>query len=372
MRSMDGQRTPPLRGWTWIALIWAGVGLFDATQNVVVMRSEGMHHAWTRLFFTLLVSWIPWALATPLIVDLGRRFPPTRLQPLYLWPLHIGACALVGLIHSAWAAGFSVVLNPFANPTPPGPFVAVWLDKFYNGLLSFVVLYASILAVSFVLDSRERLARQQTETARLNAELSKAQLTALQRQIEPHFLFNTLNAIAGLVREKKNEGAVDMIAGLSDFLRWTMRESIVHQVSLGEEMEVLQKYLNIQKVRFADRLQLSVDVPAELFPAQVPSLILQPIVENAIRHGIAKRAQGGRIEIAARRANGTLNLLVYNDGPSLPQDWERRAGIGIANIRTRLQGLYGRDFGLTIQNRGTGGVEVAVWLPFAPAHSAQE
>lgn len=353
-------------------MIWAVVGLFDATQNVVVMRSEGMHHAWTKLFFVLLVSWIPWALATPLIVHLGRRFPPVRLKPLHAWPVHAGVCALLGLAHSAWSAALSMSLNPFANPTPPGAFVSVWLDKFYNGLLSFVVLYASVLAVSFVLDSRDRLARQQTETARLNEELSKAQLTALRRQIEPHFLFNTLNAIAGLVRESRNEAAVDMIAGLSDFLRWTIKESSAHQVSLGEEMEFLRKYLDIQKVRFADRLQLTVDVPAELLVAQVPSLILQPIVENAIKHGIARRAQGGEVQIRAQRMNGSLRLIVANDGPPLPSNWEQQSGIGISNMRRRLRSLYGPEFTFDVTDRIPGGVEVSISVPFSSVGRSEE
>ena len=128
-----------------------------------------------------------------------------------------------------------------------------------------MILYGVILMVSYLLDSRERLALQQTETARLNEQLSKAQLNALRKQIEPHFLFNTLNAIAGLVREKRNDAAVDMIAGLSDFLATLLEDSDRQQVPLAEELEFAQKYLDIQKVRFAERLQVSVDVPDGTF-----------------------------------------------------------------------------------------------------------
>jgi len=178
-------------------------------------------------------------------------------------------------------------------------------------------------------------------------------------------LFNTLNAVSGLVREGRNDDAVSMIAGLSDFLRRVLDDSTRQQVPLGEEMEFAQKYLDIQKVRFAERLQLSVDVPRELYPAQVPSLILQPMVENAIKHGIAKRAQGGSIRIAASRCNGMLVLSVCNDGPSLPADWEMtRSGIGISNVRTRLQSLYGDAFELSLRNQEAGGVAVSVSLPF--------
>jgi LytS/YehU family sensor histidine kinase len=238
------------------------------------------------------------------------------------------------------------------------------LHKFYNGLLEYLFLYGAILLVSHILDSRERLAFQQTESARLNEQLSKAQLNALRRQIEPHFLFNTLNAIAGLVRERRNDAAVSMIAKLSDFLRRVVEDSNRQEVPLGEEMEFVQKYLDIQKVRFAERLQLSVDVPSELFAAQVPSLILQPMVENAVKHGIAKRVQGGAIRIAASRSNGRLALRIYNDGPALPASWEEtHSGTGISNVRTRLERLYGDGFELSMKNQGSGGVEVMVSVP---------
>jgi hypothetical protein len=351
--------------WLWIAAIWSGVGLFDATQTVFVMRSEGMHHAWGRLFITLPLSWLPWALATPLVLRLGRQFPLARWRHLSAWVAHLAAFVGIGLTFAAWGAAMEELLNPWAQGAGPGPFATLFVSKFYNGLLSFLVLYGFILAVGYVLDSRDRLAYQQTETARLNEQLSKAQLDALRKHIEPHFLFNTLNAIAGLVREKRNDAAVTMIAGLSDCLRRAMEDSNRQQVPLGEELEFVQKYLDIQKVRFAERLQLSVDVPAELFPAQVPSLILQPMVENAIKHGIAKRVQGGAIRIAGFRSNGKLTLSVYNDGPSLPVGWEKtQSGIGISNMRTRLRGLYGDTFEFSMRNQSPGGVEVTVSVPF--------
>src|SRR5216684_5524546 len=351
--------------WFWIASIWFGVGLFDATQNVVVMRSEGMHHAWPQLFVTLLLSWLPWILATPFVMRLGRRCPPLRLRPFSTWVRHIAACATIGMVAAAWIAWLEELLNPWAKDPAPDPFAHLWLHKFYNGLLEYLFLYGAILLVSHILDSRERLAFQQTEAARLNEQLSKAQLNALRRQIEPHFLFNTLNAIAGLVREKRNDAAVDMIAGLSDFLRRVVDNSDRQQVPLAEELEFAQKYLDIQKARFAERLQVSVSVPKELFSAQVPSLILQPMVENAVKHGIAKRVQGGAIRIAAFRANGKLTLSVYNDGPGLPAAWEKtHSGVGISNVQTRLQNLYENDFELSMRNQEPGGVEVSVSVPF--------
>jgi two-component sensor histidine kinase len=376
---MDAARTRSQSpAWFWIAAIWFGLGLFDAAQTVVVMRAEGMHHAWVRLFVTMLLSWLPWALATPWVMRLGRQYPPARIRPLS-WLIHLCTCAVIGLVSAAWVACMDALLNPWLTPALPEPYVHDWLYKFYYGILGNLILYGSILAGSYVLDSKERLARQQTETALLNEQLTKAQLDALRRQIEPHFLFNTHNAIAGLVREHRNEAAVSMIAGLSDFLRRVVEDSDRQQVALGEELEFAQKYLDIQKARFAERLQFSVDVPGELFSAQVPSLILQPMVENAVKHGIAKRVQGGAIRISAVRCNGRLTLNVYNDGPCLPADWETHPGIGMANIRTRLQSLYGAEFELSMRNQGTsnqdsrnqdpGGVEVSLSVPFVSASS---
>jgi LytS/YehU family sensor histidine kinase len=156
-----------------------------------------------------------------------------------------------------------------------------------------------------------------------------------------------------------------MIAALSDFLRMVLKDGARQLVPLGEEIDFVQKYLDIQKMRFGDRLQVSVVVPSELFPAQLPSLILQPMVENAVKHGIAKRAHGGMIRIAASRSNGMLQVTVYNDGPSLPADWaQTHPGIGISNVRTRLEGLYREGFELSIRNEGSSGVQISVSVPF--------
>jgi two-component system LytT family sensor kinase len=353
--------------WLWLstAAIWTGFGVFDATQTVFVMRSGGMHHNWARLFVTLLISWLPWGFATPMVLRLSRRYPPTQWRRLSTWSSHLGFFTVIRLVSSAWTATLEKLLNPYMVVPGPGPFLPLWLERLYDGILTSIILYAFILVVGYLLDSRDRLARQEFETARLSEQLSKAQLNELRSQIEPHFLFNTLHAIAGLVREQRNDAAVSMIAGLSDCLRRAISDSNRQQVPLGEELEFLQKYLDIQKVRFADRLQLSVNVPGELFSAQVPSLILQPLVENAVKHGIAQRVQGGAIRVAGFRSNGRLTLSVYNDGPSLPEDWEKtQSGIGVSNLRARLRGLYGAEYEFNMKNQNPGGVEVSVSVPF--------
>ncbi|PYV82578.1 MAG: sensor histidine kinase [Acidobacteria bacterium] len=354
--------------WLWIAVLWGGMGLFDATETVFSMRSQGMHHNWPQLFITILLSWLPWALATPVIMQLGRRFPPTGLHPLSTWIVHLGAAAAINFLSSAWRAFMDVMMNPWAKPEGPGSFTSLLLAGLINGVLVTIIFYASILAIAFVLDSREKIAQQQAETARLNEQLSKAQLDALRHQFEPHFLFNALNAVSALVRENRNDDAVNMIAGLSDLLRRVLQDSGRQQVPLYEELELLDKYLAIQKVRFSDRLRVDAEIPAELLQAQIPSLMLQPMVENALKHGIAKLAQGGAIRIAASRVNGDLNLTVFNDGPQLSSDWHSSgSGVGLSNLVTRLRGLYGDQFEFSLSNADSGGVLASVSLPYAAA-----
>jgi hypothetical protein len=353
--------------WLRIAVIWSGVGLIDAS-SVFAMRAQGTHYAWVKLSVMLVLSWLPWALATPFVLGLGRRYPPFRVTTLRAICTHVSTVGAIGIIFAAWSALLEIVLNPLEQPQPPGPFTDQWRSRIYLRLLISLIVYAFMMTITFVTESKQRIARQQTEAARLNEQLSKAQLSALRRQMEPHFMFNTLNAISGLIRDNRNDAAVSMIVGLSEFLRRAADDSNRPQVTLVEEVEYLQRYLDIQKVRFAERLQVSVDVPAELLPLQVPNLILQPLVENAIKHGIAKRAEGGAIRVTASHCNGHLSLCVYNDGPCLPADWATtRGGIGLSNLRTRLQILYGTGFKLNLRNPDTGGVEVLVSLPVGEA-----
>jgi two-component system LytT family sensor kinase len=351
----------------WIALIWSSIGLFEATQTVFTMRAEGMHHAWVRLFFTLLLGWLPLIALTPVVLQLGRRYPPVQLHPLSTWVIHLSACVALCAIATAWGSALEKLLNPWAPSSPSGAFMSMWWKKFDYSLLAYLILYSSILAYSYVMTARERLMQKEAETARLNEQLSKAQLHTLRQQIEPHFLFNTLNAIAGLVREARNDDAVRMIAGLSDFLRRVVQNTDRQEVTLGEEMDFLQRYLDIQKVRFAERLQLSVNIPEELDSVRVPSLLLQPIVENAVKHGIAKRVHGGAIRISAVRLNGAVCISVYNDGPELAPDWlQTNSGIGISNLQTRLRKLYGDGFEFHLENRPNG-VEATVSVPYVSA-----
>jgi len=363
----------PSRLWIWIGSVWLGFGMLDASLTVFNMREQGMHHPWVKLFAVTVLFWLPWAIATLPVIGLGRRFPPLRLTPLSTWVVHLAACAIINLLFAAWITWLERFFEIYGCCATPGAFTHLWFEKFVGGVLSSLLLYAAILTVDYLVESKARLAYQQTETARLNEQLSKAQLDALRNQIEPHFLFNTLNAVSGLVRAGQDEAAVNMIAGLSDFLRRTLEGSTLLQVPLEEEMEFTNTYLKIQKVRFEKRLQISMDVPKELYRAQVPTLILQPMVENAIKHGIAKRAQGGAIHIAACRAGETLTLTVFNEGPGLSSDSDStRSGIGLMNVRTRLRALYGDASKFSMRNGETDGVEACVSLPFVVTPPASD
>ncbi len=350
--------------WLWICAIWCAGALFDASQTVLVMRDEGGHHPWLPVFATEFATWLPWVLATPLISGLARRCPITRTAGMQSLAVHGATFTLISLIGAAWSALLTLIINPWDHPKAPSSFIDRWGNSLLYQGLTYLIVYALILAITMILDSRASIARQQTETARLNEELSRAHLAALRRQMEPHFMFNTLNSIAGLVRDHRNDSAVSMIVGLSEFLRRASEDSQRSQVTLAEEAEYLQRYVDIQKARFAERLKVSVDIPPELLQASVPNLLLQPLVENAIKHGIARRVAGGAVRVTAARNNGRLSLSVYNDGPCLSPDWQAASkGIGIANLRTRLQILHKDDYELQLRNIETTGVEVLVTLP---------
>jgi signal transduction histidine kinase len=346
--------------WRRVTAIWLAGGLFDASQTVLVMHAVGKQ-SWLLIFATELVSWLPWVLATPYIIDLARRRPLARGKSVSTIAMHLTTFLAVSLAAGAWFAALKVFFNPWGDATNP-TFVQALSTSFPYQLLPYLIVYALILASTYIADARER-------SARLNEELSKAQLAALRRQMEPHFMFNTLNSIAGLVREQRNDAAVSMIVGLSEFLRRATEDSHRTQVTLGEEVEYLQRYIDIQKVRFGERLRVSVEIPPEMLQAQVPALLLQPLVENAIKHGIGKRVAGGTVRVTGACDNGTLRLSVCNDGPTVPAAEPAPAdgGVGLNNLRTRLRILHGAESELQLRLAQSGEAEVVVTLPLREA-----
>lgn len=340
--------------WRHMAAAWLALALFDATQTVVSMRAMGMHHAWVTLFFVTMASWAAWGLATPLVLGLLKRFalPSLRVTP---WIVHASACLTIDAIWAGWRALLEHATNPFAYAGGAAPFTLLWRSAFLDNLVGALILYSAIAALRATFEARDRLQQQQ-------ALLAQAQLAALRLQIEPHFIFNALNAVTGLIREKKDGDAVTLIAALGDLLRRVTDHSERQFVTIEDEVEFIQKYLAIQERRFAQRLRYRIEIPATLMKAQVPDFIVQPLVENAIKHGIAKRAKGGELTLSAARSGNLLTLSVANDGPPLPDPV--REGVGLSNTRRRLAVLYGQAQSLTLQNDAASGVLATVSLPY--------
>jgi two-component system, LytTR family, sensor kinase len=357
---MSYLRHAPTRHSGWIAIVWLAVGIITATQVVVGMAALGMRHNWVSLFLTTAAAWLIWVVATPVILALSRRFPLVGRGNWRNLPVHVIAALGISVVRIAWSAALEWAINPLADPHPSyrGMFLTMVYMQFHTGL----IIYGATVAIDNIVDSVERLARGEAEAVRLAGELSKAQLDALRRQLEPHFLFNTLGTISGLVRE--NEAAVEMIAELSDLLRRVLEDSGRQLVPLAEEVSFLESYIKLQAMRFGDRLRVKVNIPLELYSALVPQLVLQPLVENAIKHGIGKLVDGGEIRVTARESDGMLSIYLYNDGPPLVLAGGDRTGVGLANTRGRLVRLYGAGSSVELRNGDQAGVETTIKVPY--------
>jgi LytS/YehU family sensor histidine kinase len=197
---------------------------------------------------------------------------------------------------------------------------------------------------------------------RAEALAQSARLEALRYQLNPHFLFNSLNAVSTLVTERRNEDATTMIARLADLLRATLDRPTGEMVTLGEEVDVVRRYLAIEQIRFGDRLRVDFEVDGDALPGRVPPLLLQPLVENAVRHAISLRAEGGRLSIRANRRNGRLRMIVEDDGPGMKSEFT--PGVGLANTRDRLRLTYGDDHALALEPALPSGLRVAIDVPY--------
>lgn len=345
---------------SWIPIALLLFAFADAAKTIGSMHAEGMQHYWPTLFAVDVLTWMPWAVGSVAIVWLAGRL--RHVTPVLAWSGHCIAAAVLALGYTAWSDLLILRFQPYAPEF--AQWAPQWPGDLYNNLVLAVVLYACVLLGHWLIESRARVSASETDVARLNEQLARARLLALRSQIEPHFLFNSLNAVAGLIREGRADAAVQTVVQLSDFLRRTLSDANDQEVPLSDEVEFARSYLAIQRTRFADRLRLDVDVQDGLQDAAVPSLILQPLVENAVKHGIAKRRDGGSVRVAASASGETLDLYVANDGPSLPHDWDRgERGVGIANVRQRLRSLYGDASSFDIRSRDGGGVEVAIRIP---------
>ena len=272
------------------------------------------------------------------------RLPPTRYAGVTIFSL-----GLFSLVESLQREGHSL---PF-----------VFLSRFVARLPISFISYWAILGAGYAFEYYRRFREQQLQASRLQAMLVEAQLHALKMQLHPHFLFNTLHAISALMDEDV-KAARRMIARLSELLRLTLENAGQQEVPLRQEIQALERYLEIEQIRFQDRLTVQLRIEPETLEARVPNLILQPIVENSIRHGIAPTSDAGKIEIRAARQNGHLELSVRDDGPGMADGQMNKEGIGLANTRSRLQQLYGDAHDLEIMNAAEGGLMVKMAIPF--------
>jgi signal transduction histidine kinase len=357
-RGRRAERAPAL-AWSTarIALgVWTTFGLLFAMTRYWEVRTHG--HSPVLIFLHVLLVWWAWAAATPVVAWLGRRAP---LIPFSLRAglAHAGAALVLGALHHAWWTALVVWMRPF-DAMGSTEFWPALVKNFVDRELSELVIYFAVLGTTYAVDSQRRLRERERAALELERSLVHASLHALELQMQPHFLFNTLHAIGGLVRKARSAEAVEMIAGLSDLLRYSLEHAGKHLVPLERELEILGRYLDIQRIRFPDRLTVAIDVPGELRRARVPALILQPLAENAIRHGIEPSAAPGVIELTARREGDLLCIELYNSGAALHA---AQPGIGLDNTRARLAQLYGDRHSFALANQ-RGGVVARLTLPF--------
>ena len=352
--------------WAIIVGFWTFFGLLAGSQLYFGVRMEGIHLPFWRVFGVNLFGWWPWILATPIVLTLARRFPIERGTWWRVLPIHLVACLVIWAAHFAFFTYVGILWSPFGAPRTPRSFWDMFLGRAMSEFHLDLLIYAATLGVSYAVSYYLRFREGELRASQLEAQLAQAQLQTLKMQLHPHFLFNTLNGIAGLVRDSRNKAAVDMLAGLSDLLRYTLENAGKQEVPLKEELEFLELYLDIQQMRFSDRLKVEMHVPPETLDALVPNLILQPLVENAIRHGISRRTAAGTVGVRAERDNGLLRITIFDDGPGLKRDDGRRTieGVGLSNTRARLAQLYGEDQKFSLSERDGGGVQVSLIIPF--------
>jgi two-component system, LytTR family, sensor kinase len=328
-------------------------------------HTHPMQNAALHLLAINLIYWYIPALLAPAIMAFALRHPFDRVR----WPrqiaLHISGALSYSVVHTALMQGVRAVL--LRNEPPDPDFPGWWTSSLLNYLLQLdwlLMTYLFLIGVAYALAYRRESEARALNASQLETRLVEAQLQSLQRQLHPHFLFNTLNTISGLLRTDP-DGADKMIDRLGDLLRMTLHKSNIQEVPLKEELDVLQKYVEIEQTRFGSRLNVEMHVPHEVLDAQVPSLLLQPLVENAIRHGIAPNARPGWIAIHALREDDDLVLQIRDSGDGLPPDrlMALNRGVGLDNTRSRLEHLYHARYSFTFSNLERGFC-VTIRIPF--------
>jgi len=348
----------------WLA--WTIAGLFYITQDSVPRLYRGQPIAWKYVFIGWMAGMYVCAALTPAVLWLGNRWP---LERRFLnTGLHLALSVVFSILSTAIEVPVLLWLGVFPAATPPPVLTGIKIFLSY-GIQGGALRYWAVVVLQAVYRSqknakiREREAFElRVKTSELAEQLTTAQLSALKMQLQPHFLFNTLGAITVLVQQQKTAEAEAMIARLGDLLRLTLEDVEAQEVPLWRELEFLRLYLSIEQVRFEDRLKVRIDSPPELSDVLVPHMVLQPIVENAVRHGLGQSEEAVTIEVGAASSNGSLALVVSDDGPGLSSA-KSGSGIGLTNTADRLSRLYGDRARLAVEQTAGRGVRVTITLP---------
>lgn len=360
MQSMFNRKT--IRNGLILLGIFSLVGLFTSIPVWFFIDQHGDSQSKTKFLLSNFTQWYVWALLTPGIYRISKSIP-IRAQHLLQDILSNIAVSLLFVIGKSFLDGllaFGMGAIPHPNPTLAG-------EIFFRltSPISFMVfvIYWMIMAVIYILQYKQKLQEQEVASSQLQAQLAQAQLNALKMQLQPHFLFNTLNSISSLLRENV-EAADEMIIHLSDMLRYSLNTLSILEVALREEITFLQHYLDIEKIRFQDRLQTEFDIDSTAMNAMVPSMLLQPLVENSIRHGIAKQSAPGKVSISAKRRDDRLEITVLDTGNSFSSCQEGE-GIGLSNTRMRLEKLYGNEASLQMDRTANQETVVRISIPYS-------
>lgn len=340
-------------------MLWTAVGLVCGLEIWISMIDHG-HQLWRVLAYQVLI-WNGWFVLYPVIGWLARRLalvPPTRRAV----GLHALAALVIAPVHSAWWAMLLVTMRPY-DAMGTRDFGRGFVGILCSGLPLQLCMYCGIVAAQYAIEYYEKYRDRERAASRLEVSLSEARLHALELQIQPHFLFNTLNSVSALVRTGRDREAVTMIAGLSDLLRYSLDHAGEQRVALAQELAVIERYLAIERLRFPDRVAFDIDVPGDARRAAVPALLLQPLVENAIRHGIAPLASPGRVVLRAWRDGAQLRVELFNTGRLAA---EYRAGVGLRNTMDRLRHLYRSEHRFELRAED-GGVVAALAVPWSEA-----
>lgn len=313
-----------------------------------------------EMLFTSL-DWLLYGLITPWVFVLARRWPLVKPHLARRILLHV----VLSLLFCAVWAGLGTILRALIQPRALEP--SVWMSYVSWVFVTFpfgVAVYFAVVGIEHATRYLREARAQEVQVARLSAQLSGARLSALQAQLNPHFLFNSLNTIAVLVRDGNGPGATRVIEQLSDVLRRTLGRSTTHEVALDDELELVRQYLAVEQARFSDRLVPTIEVDPRLRTAAVPAFAIQHLVENAVRHGIARRSDAGRVDVRVARDGDDLVVLVSDDGAGLPAGTRSQPGHGIENTRERLRTLYGDRASLEVMPHSPHGAFVRLRIPY--------